>query len=199
MSDPVIWFDGWAPIRRMLVVGPLMYVALVVLLRASGSRTLASMNAFDLIVTVAIGAVFGRVLTASDTSLAEAFLALTLLVLLQYLVAWGQTRSRSMRRLVVNPPAILHHHGRFQPAAMRRHRVSEEEVRGAVRKGSIGSMDDVEAVIMESNGECSVIRRVGDGSAMPEARRQTQTQTGAGAGAGAGAQSRTPAAGAESS
>jgi len=169
MSDSVIWFDGWAPLGRILIVGPVMYAALVLVLRASGSRTLASMNAFDFIITVAIGSVFGRVLTASGSSLAEAGLALVLLILLQYLVAWGQTRWSGVRRLVVNPPVLLHHRGRFQAEAMRRHRVTEAEIRGAVRKQGVGSMDEVGAVILESDGQCSVIRSVGDASALPEA------------------------------
>ena len=40
---------------RTVIVGVPAYVLLIVILRASGKRTLAKMNAFDLIVTVALG------------------------------------------------------------------------------------------------------------------------------------------------
>ena len=48
-----MFFDNWMGLGRVLVVGPLAYFALILLLRASGNRTLSKMNAFDLIVTVA--------------------------------------------------------------------------------------------------------------------------------------------------
>lgn len=49
---------------------------------------------------------------------------------------------------------------------MRRQRVTEDELRGAVRKERTGSMDDVEALVFEPNGEVSVVTSVGDGSAL---------------------------------
>ncbi len=49
------FYHGHEPIIRVLVVGVLAYIALVFLLRISGSRTLSKMNAFDFIVTIALG------------------------------------------------------------------------------------------------------------------------------------------------
>ena len=55
---------------------------------------------------------------------------------------------------------------------MRRQRVTEAEVRGAVRKRKFGSMDEVEAIVMEANGEISVIQSLGDRSALGEGIEQ---------------------------
>lgn len=178
MSDVVYFFGGWAPLGRILVVGTAMYVTLVVLLRISGSRTLASMNAFDFIVTVAIGSAFGRALTAKGVALAEAVAAFALLIALQYAVAWLQTRWSPFKHIVTNPPALLYFRGGFQPHALQQHRVTEAEVRGAVRKKKIGSMREVEAVVLESSGEFSVIKALGDGSALgAELREQVQNRS----------------------
>ena len=49
-----MFFSSWQGLLRVLVVGALAYLLLVVLLRVSGKRTLAKMNAFDLVVTVAL-------------------------------------------------------------------------------------------------------------------------------------------------
>lgn len=45
----------------MLVIGVLAYASLILLLRASGKRTLSKMNAFDFIVTVALGSTLASV------------------------------------------------------------------------------------------------------------------------------------------
>jgi uncharacterized membrane protein YcaP (DUF421 family) len=48
-------FDSWTPILRTLLVGVLAYAASVLSLHASCKRTLSKMNAFDGMVTVALG------------------------------------------------------------------------------------------------------------------------------------------------
>lgn len=44
-----IFFNGWSVLGRTLLIGVLAYVSLVFMLRVSGKRTLAKMNAFDLV------------------------------------------------------------------------------------------------------------------------------------------------------
>lgn len=100
-------FDGWGPIVRILVVGSMAYVALVVLLRMSGKRTLARMNSFDFVITVALGATFGRILTTRSVPLLEAVTAFALLITLQYVVTSLQIRSRKFSRLVTAEPTLL--------------------------------------------------------------------------------------------
>lgn len=166
MSEVVFFFSSWEPLGRILVVGTLMYVTLVVLLRLSGSRTLASMNAFDFIVTVAIGSAFGRALTAQGVALAEAVVAFALLIGLQYTVAWLQTRWAAFARMVTNPPVLLYYRGEILWGAMNRERVTESELQAAVRKQKFGSLEAVEAIILESSGELSVIGSLPDQSAL---------------------------------
>jgi len=98
MMQVNFFFAGWEPILRILVVGVAMCVALVVFLRISGSRTLSTMHVFDVIITVAIGSSFGRARTASGVALAEALVAVVLLIGLQYAVARFQTRSLGVNR-----------------------------------------------------------------------------------------------------
>ncbi|WP_123622320.1 DUF421 domain-containing protein [Halorubrum sp. CSM-61] len=168
MTDVTFYFTGWEPLVRILVVGVSMYVTLVLFLRLSGSRTLSSMNAFDFIVTVAIGSVFGRALTAKGVALAEAVVALGLLITLQYTVTWIQVRWPFFGRIITNPPALLYFRGEFVDREMRRQRVARDEIRSAVRKKDFGSLEEVEAVVLESSGEFSVVGSVENGSAFGE-------------------------------
>jgi uncharacterized membrane protein YcaP (DUF421 family) len=47
-----MWFDTWSDVWRTVAIGTAAYVTLVAVLRTSGKRTLAKLNAFDLVVTV---------------------------------------------------------------------------------------------------------------------------------------------------
>jgi hypothetical protein len=56
-------FDNWHGLGRVLLVGACAYLALVLMLRISGPRTLSKLNAFDLVVTVALGSTLATVLS----------------------------------------------------------------------------------------------------------------------------------------
>lgn len=172
MSPVVFWYGGWEPILRILVVGTLGYLALVVLLRVSGKRTLARMNAFDFVITVAIGAAFGRVLTARQVALAEAVTAFAVLVVLQLVVTSIQVRSKRVDRLLTAAPRLLCYRGRLLDDALRAERVTAEELQGVARLKGLGSLAEAEAVVMETDGRFSVIRREdrGDGSTLGSVR-----------------------------
>ena len=164
MTDVIFYFSGWEPLVRIVVVGVSMYVSLVLFLRLSGSRTLSSMNAFDFIVTVAIGSVFGRALTAKGVALAEAVVAFGLLITLQYAVTWVQVRWPFFGRVITNPPTLLYFRGEFMDEELRRQRVTKDEVKSAVRKKKYGSLDEVDVVVLESSGEFSTIGSLEDRS-----------------------------------
>ena len=75
-----IFFDNWETLFRTLIIGVLAYVSLVILLRISGRRTLSKMNAFDMVVTVALGSTLATILLNRDVALAEGVLAFALAV-----------------------------------------------------------------------------------------------------------------------
>jgi uncharacterized membrane protein YcaP (DUF421 family) len=166
-----ILFDGWAPLVRTLVVGVLSYASLVVLLRVSGKRTLSKMNAFDFVVTVALGSTLASVLTSSDMALARGLVAFALLIGLQLAITWGSVRSRWIDGLVKSEPSLLLSRGELLRAAMRRERVTEDEVRAAARASGIDALEQVDAVILETDGSFSVVRRSSAGDVPPAMRR----------------------------
>ena len=168
MDQAIFFYGGWEPVARVLVVGAMAYVALVCLVRISGKRTLAQMNAFDFIVTVALGASFGRILTARSVALVEAVAAFALLVSLQYAVSWFQTKSPTLAHAVTSPPTMLFYRGRFLEEAIQRERLTQAELRTALREYGVGSFGEAEAIVLESDGKAAVIRasQAGDGSAV---------------------------------
>lgn len=156
-----MWFDSWSDLGRILVVGPLAYVALVAVLRLSGARTLSKLNAFDLVVTVALGSTLATVLLSADVSLAEGVLGLALLVLLQFVVSRTSLRWPAVERAVKSEPVLLYRGG-FLEVPMRRARVTEGEIRQAARGSGRASLQDVEAVVLETDGTLSVLSSAPD-------------------------------------
>lgn len=152
-----MFFGGWAELGRTCVVGAGGYVALLVLLRISGKRTLSKMNAFDLIVTVALGSTLGSLLLSKDVSLAQGILAFAVLIGLQFAATWTSVRSATVGELIKARPMLLLYRGELARDAMARERVTEKEVRAAVREHGIDALEDVGAVVLETDGALSVL------------------------------------------
>lgn len=168
-----MWFDTWRDIARVLLVGAAAYVFLVATLRVSGKRTLAKLNAFDLVVTVAVGSTLATILLNADVSFTEGVAALALLAVLQY-VAAKLSRWSIGHAVLTSRPSVLMTDGNIDHDALRRERISVDEIRQAVRSSGHGDLGGVAAVVLESDGSLSVIGtdKMGDGSAVavPDSR-----------------------------
>ena len=158
MSEP-IFFDSWQGLLRVFIVGTAAYAALIVMLRGSGKRTLSKMNAFDLIVTVALGSTLATVLLSNGVPLLEGVLALALLVYLQYAITWLSVRSEHFQNLIKAEPTLLVHEGQYLDAALRQQCVTREEIAAALRQNGKTDIANVTSVVLETDGSMTVIPR----------------------------------------
>lgn len=154
-----VFFDSWSGLLRVIVVGTGAYLALLLLLRMSGKRTLAKLNAFDFIVTIALGSTLATVLLSKDVALAEGATAFALLIALQLGVARLVSRSRRFEALVKAQPTLLYR-SRFLTDAMRESRISENELLQAARSDGHADLSNVAAIVLESDGTISVLGQV---------------------------------------
>lgn len=144
---------------RLLVFGTTAYLCAIVMLRLSGSRTLAKMHAYDLVVTIAFGSVLASIMLDASVSLSTGIAALALLVLLQYLVAKLAVLYPAWGRAVTSQPVLLAWQGRALEAAMARQRVTADDLHSALRQHGYASLEQVSAVVLEPDGTLSVIDR----------------------------------------
>lgn len=160
-----MFFNDWGGIGRTLIAGVVAYVGIIVFVRLSGKRSLSKMNAFDFIITVALGSTLATILLSKDVALAEGLTAFALLVGLQFVITWLSVRTDAVHVLVKSEPALLAFRGRILDDSLREQRVSEVEVLQAIRQHGSASIGDVHAVILETDGSFSVIGEApaGDG------------------------------------
>jgi uncharacterized membrane protein YcaP (DUF421 family) len=162
-----MFFDNFFALLRVVVAAVLAYTALVAAVRIAGKRSLAKLNAFDLIVTVAFGSTLATVLLSRDVTLAEGVLAFAMLAGLQYAVARASIRWRWFRQVVRAEPRLLLENGELRRDAMAAERVTHDEVLAALRQHGLGQIGDAAAMVLETDGSLSVIARTqGDATQM---------------------------------
>ncbi|NJK37778.1 MAG: DUF421 domain-containing protein [Oscillatoriales cyanobacterium SM2_3_0] len=161
-------FNSWSSLGHTLLAGSLGYVIIVFLLRISGKRTLSKWNSFDFVVTIAFGSVLASMILSKETSLAQASLGFGILVLYQFLITWLAVRSPMVQTLIKAEPTLLFHKGQFKSSALKNERVTEGEILSAIRNHGIGDVNQVDAVILETDGSFSVIKDLKDASALQD-------------------------------
>lgn len=159
-----MFFDGWFGIVRILIVGVLAYAALIIFLRVSGKRTLSKWNAFDFVVTIALGSILASVVLSKNVVLIEGIMAFGLLIALQFVITRLSVKFDWLKNTVKAEPTLLFDKGEFLPAPMRRQRVTESEIRAAIRSKGFASVEKIEAVVLETDGTFSVIKKSADDS-----------------------------------
>lgn len=156
MND--IFFQDWHGIIKAAVTTVTAFIALFLLVRISGKRTLAKLNAFDFIVSIALGSTLSDIMLAT-IPFAEGVIVLLLIILLQYIFAWLARSSNQMEKIINTEPRTVFYDGRFIEETMGLETITKEEIYSAIRSAGIDQMDDVKAVVMELNGTLSVVKK----------------------------------------
>jgi uncharacterized membrane protein YcaP (DUF421 family) len=137
----------------------IIYLLLWLLIRVSGRRTLAQMNAFDFILLLIIGGATQRALTSEDYSLTNALLIVMTLVSLDVGMTFMEITSPRLAKFIKGTPTILVEHGTLLSNRMRRARITEEEILEAARyEHGIERLDQIKFAVLEASGKISIIQ-----------------------------------------
>lgn len=158
-----LFFDNWESIVRTACLTVFGYFSMILLLRVSGKRTLSKMNAFDFVITVALGSTLAALSLNKDISLADGIVAFFLLIFLQYSLTWLSVRMKQIRSLITSHPTLIFYRGNFLKEAMKQQRITEEEVLHAGRQQGFSSLDNIEMVILEATGDLTMLEKAADG------------------------------------
>jgi uncharacterized membrane protein YcaP (DUF421 family) len=156
IPHPPLFFESWYSVGRTVSLTIIGFAALIILLRVSGKRTLSKMNVFDFVFVVAVGSVFASTIISKDVTLIEGLCALATLMGFQAILAKISAHSVRAERIINGDPTLLLSKGRFIHSALKRERVTEEEVRASIRAKGVKRVEDVDAVILENDGTLSV-------------------------------------------
>jgi uncharacterized membrane protein YcaP (DUF421 family) len=153
---PPFFFDGWYLVGRTATLSVLGFTGLFTMLRLSGKRTLSELNVFDFVFVVCIGSVFAATIIEKDVTLLEGFVALALLITIQVALAKLAVYSKTAEKIINGEPTRLLTNGKYLHKAMRKERVTEEEIRAAIREQGVTRVEDVDAVMLENDGSLTV-------------------------------------------
>ena len=133
-----------------------VYALMLIVIRALGRRTIGNFSAFDLIVALMLGEVVDEIIYADVRFIQGAVAIVTLGA-----VAYGDSAlsyfDHGMEALLEGKPVVVVKNGRFERKGMRRERMNEKDVLGALRMQGVRDMRQVQYAIVEHDGSVSVM------------------------------------------
>jgi uncharacterized membrane protein YcaP (DUF421 family) len=147
----------------------LMYVFLLVIVRAMGKKELSGMSSFDLILLIIMGDLIQQGVTQQDTSMTAAMLAVATIVLIMVAFSYITFRWGKASPVLEGLSVIVVKRGRVQRQALVVERLTEDEVKAAAREQGIPDLRDVLVGVLEEDGKFSFITF--DGKQHPQAEQ----------------------------
>jgi uncharacterized membrane protein YcaP (DUF421 family) len=154
-----MFFHSWAELGRIALVSTILFVLIVVLLRLVGQQALAKMSGYDVVVTVTLGSIVASVVLTRAMTVSDAAVALVTLIALQETTRWLQAHWLPVHHAVREPPRVVLWDGALLENRLTDYSVSADEVRAAVRKAGYASLEAIRAVVLENDGEWSVVAK----------------------------------------
>ncbi|SFH80413.1 DUF421 domain-containing protein [Halpernia frigidisoli] len=154
-----VLFESWDGICKIIFTTVSAYFLVFILLRVSGKRTLAKMNAFDFIVTIALGSILGSVILNKSIPLLEGFCAIAVLIFLQFCITFISVRNKSFNNFVSSCPTILFYNGEILYPILKKERITLGDIQKSIREAGFSSFSFVESIVLESNGDITVISK----------------------------------------
>jgi uncharacterized membrane protein YcaP (DUF421 family) len=156
------WLLGdWRTVGFVALSTILIYGTTVLGMRASERRTIAEASPFDLVVVVGLGAIVGRTATAESPSYVQATVAVATLVVAHRLLAWTRLRSPRLARSLDRLPLVLVRNGEIVHDDLVTGHLTEPDLWAMLRQHGVRGLDEVLLVVLEHDGQISVVRRDG--------------------------------------
>ncbi|MFN3670325.1 MAG: DUF421 domain-containing protein [Bosea sp. (in: a-proteobacteria)] len=138
--------------------GLAIYVVLLLIVRLSGRRTLAQMTPFDLVLLLIIAETTQQAILGDDFSITNAFILIITLFGADIALSYLKQRHSGLNLVIDGAPTILLSHGKPDEHALRRARVSIDDVLKAARiQQGLERQDQIKFAVLEASGEISIV------------------------------------------
>jgi uncharacterized membrane protein YcaP (DUF421 family) len=148
-------FPWWEFVLR----GAIVYVFLLVILRATGKRQTGQLAPFDLVLLLVLSNAVQNAMNGGDNSVLGGIISATTLIALHYVVAYATFKSKALEAWIEGTPRVLIHNGKLNEEVMRSELLTRHELAAALRAAGCAEMEHIHVATLENNGQITVSLR----------------------------------------
>ena len=135
-----------------------IYIALMIILRVAGKRSLAQITTFDFVLLLIIGEATQQALLGQDFSVTNAIIVIVTLVGLDIGLSLIKRHSKTIDKVLDDVPLVIVEDGVPLKDRMAKARVDEEDVLSAARHlQGLERLDQIRYAVLERSGGISIV------------------------------------------
>ncbi|MCA1368536.1 DUF421 domain-containing protein [Bradyrhizobium sp. BRP14] len=140
--------------------GIAVYFVLLIVLRLSGRRTVGQMTPFDFVLLLIIAETTQQALLGDDFSIVNATLLILTLFSVDIVLSYFKQWSPKLALVLDGTPTVLIADGEIDDHALRRARVSIDDILVAAREQQgLARLEEIKFAVLEADGGISIIPR----------------------------------------
>lgn len=133
-----------------------LYLVLITVIRLMGKRQIGQMEPSEFVVTMLVANLATMPMEEPDLSIWSGIVPITVVLVLEVVLAFLSLRSIRFRKLLCGKPVILIENGNILQDNLRKTRVTLDELTGHLREKDVLDLRSVQYAILETNGNLSV-------------------------------------------
>lgn len=149
--------EFWEMILRTTIA----FLVLLILARFMGKKQISQLTFFHYVTGITIGSIAADIAGESETPFTDGLVAMIWWAALTILMNYIAMKSKKARVLLDDKPMIVIREGKIEEGALRKTRLTLNDLNMLLREQSIFSIKDVYYAIFEVNGNLSVMKRTG--------------------------------------
>jgi len=151
-------FELDLPWWEYVVRGAATYLALLVMMRVSGKRTIGQFTPFDLLVIMLLSESVSPGLTGGDQSVAGGMIVVVTLVALNLAIAFITARSKKAAELIEGTAVLIGRDGKIFKEVLKRNHIPEDDVQQALRDADC-PLEKMKYAFLEADGKISILQQ----------------------------------------
>jgi uncharacterized membrane protein YcaP (DUF421 family) len=143
---------------EFIVRGAVVYLALLLMVRVSGRRTVGQFTPFDLLVVMLLSEAVSNSLSGGDNSLSGGLIIAATLIALNTGVAWLSANSKRASVMLDGTAVLIGRDGQFFDQVVKRCRITESDLAQSLRSADC-AREDMECAFLEADGEITIQKK----------------------------------------
>ncbi len=135
----------------------ILYTILIIGLRLTGKRQIGQLEPIELVLTMLLSDLASVPMQDFGIPLLSGVVPIVTLLALSTLLSYCSLRNVRFRSLVCGEPAIIIHDGKIQQDAMRKNRLTIDELLEEMRSQSYTDLHSIKYAILETSGQISFL------------------------------------------
>ena len=153
---------------NMFVRVSIIYLVVLIVMRLMGKREISQMQPFELVIAIMIADLASVPMSDTGIPIFNGIIPILALLLFQLIISIINLKSITLRKIICGKPRMLIYRGKIDEGALKKEKITINELQERLRGNNIFNLSDVEYAILETNGEVTVIQKPEKRNLMPE-------------------------------